>query len=114
MRSATEREADVVLAMLPHFVRSRFGSSLAGAILARIERMFSGETDRSLYGLMNAVTAVAREEREPRTRWRLEELGGGIPALLLPPRPVIDTLTPASSPPLSRKSRPWKRKVSRS
>ena len=30
---------------------------------------------------MNAVTSVARDTRDPETRWRLEELGGGIAIL---------------------------------
>jgi hypothetical protein len=30
---------------------------------------------------MNAVTAVARETSDPETKWRLEEVGGSIPAL---------------------------------
>jgi len=33
---------------------------------------------------MNAVTSVARDTRDPELRWRLEELGGGIPAMLVP------------------------------
>ena len=33
---------------------------------------------------MNAVTATARDTRDPDLRWRLEEFGGGIPALLKP------------------------------
>jgi hypothetical protein len=31
---------------------------------------------------MNAVTSVARDTRDPETRWRLEELGGAIAARL--------------------------------
>ena len=42
-----------------------------------VERYFLGE-DRSRYGLMNAVTAVARDTRDPEIRWGLEEFGGGL------------------------------------
>jgi hypothetical protein len=41
------------------------------------------DPDRSAFGLLNAVTSVARETRDPETRWRLEELAGGMPAWLL-------------------------------
>jgi hypothetical protein len=35
-----------------------------------------------VYALMNAVTAVARDEEDPETKWDLEELGGCVPALV--------------------------------
>ena len=35
---------------------------------------------------MNAVTSLVRDTRDPEVRWRLEELGGGIPALVAPTR----------------------------
>jgi transposase len=34
-----------------------------------------------LFSLMNAVTSLARDERDPELRWRLEELGGAVPSL---------------------------------
>ena len=42
----------------------------------RIERHFNQDGDRSLYGLMNAVTATAREVRSPNDNWTLELVGG--------------------------------------
>jgi hypothetical protein len=82
MRSAMESEADLVLSLLPHLARfsSREHSSLVSQILER----FLGGGDNSRLGLMNAVTSLARDTRDPETRWRLEELGGGIPAAILP------------------------------
>jgi hypothetical protein len=81
MRSAREVAVDAALNLLPLLSHFRGqGPALMGAILAR----FFGEADRSLFGLMNAVTAVARDTRDPATRWRLEELGGGIPARVAP------------------------------
>jgi hypothetical protein len=56
-------------------------------ILPMVLRRFRRDGDRSRYGLFNAVTSVARDTRDPRTRWRLEELGGGVLALL-PKTPV--------------------------
>ena len=52
---------------------------------------FLDQRDRSVFGLMNAVTSIARDEEEPERRWRLEELGGGILAALKPPVPVLDS-----------------------
>lgn len=45
---------------------------------------FFGEADLSRIGLMNAVTSVARDTRNPEMRWGLEKLGGEIPAALVP------------------------------
>jgi hypothetical protein len=54
------------------------------AIAVQIMDQFAREADSSTFGLMNAVTAVARDTPDPDLRWRLEELGGGIPALVRP------------------------------
>jgi hypothetical protein len=82
MRLAAEREANVVLQLMP--MLSRMPQRLVGDLLDRITSRFEGQRDRSVYGLMNAVTSVARDTRDPDIRWRLEELGGGVPA---EPRP---------------------------
>jgi hypothetical protein len=80
MRGAMEHEADRVLTLLPFL--SRLPRRDAVRLLDQILRRFRRDGDRSGYGLLNAVTATARQTRDPETRWRLEELGGGIPALL--------------------------------
>jgi hypothetical protein len=49
-----------------------------------IMRDFLQAHDRSTFGLMNAVTSVARDQEDPEVRWRLEELGGGVPAMNFP------------------------------
>jgi hypothetical protein len=86
MRSATEVEADLVLNLMP--MLSRLPAETRGRLLADITQRFTAERDRSLFGLMNAVTSLARDTRDPETRWRLEEFGGAIPARLLPaPKP---------------------------
>ena len=51
--------------------RRQFGRLDVAEILSRMETM-----DR--FGLMNAVTSLARDTRDPEKRWRLEELGGVI------------------------------------
>jgi hypothetical protein len=81
-RSATEIEADTALTLLPFLARMpvRQQQELMSMILGR----FTSEGDTSRFGLMNAVTSVARDTRDPELRWSLEELGGGIPAAILP------------------------------
>jgi hypothetical protein len=82
LRSATSTEVprDVSdLLMLLSFRRT-ISASLQGEIVQR----FLQAGDRSAFGLMNAVTSVARDQEDPQVRWRLEELGGGVPAMKLP------------------------------
>jgi hypothetical protein len=61
-----------MLARMPEHVRAQ----LLQPILARYN-----QERPSAFALMNAVTSVARDTRDPETRWRLEELGGGIAIL---------------------------------
>jgi len=82
MRDAMSRKVE--LALVVAAMVDRIGDSrLVDHILER----YLGGSDRSGYGLMNAVTAVAREEPKPRRRWHLETVGGGILAFLQPPQP---------------------------
>ena len=67
-----------MLNMLPFL--SRLDQAGMGRILASILEHFSRESDRTRFGLMNAVTSVARDTENPDVRWRLEELGGDIGA----------------------------------
>jgi len=62
-----------VLERVPHEYRDH--------VIAMIGREFENANDGSYYGVMNAVTAVAREISDPETKWRLEEFGGSVPAL---------------------------------
>src|SRR5262249_54329439 len=82
VRSATDVQADMMLALMPHMMRLPPGRR--EWVLATIFDRFRAEGDTSRFGLMNAVTSVARDTRDPELRWRLEELGGGIPAMLVP------------------------------
>jgi hypothetical protein len=89
MNAARDKVADVTLNLLP--VLSRLRPELGTQIFRMIvERFFDGE-DASRYGLMNAVTSVARDTPDPEVRWNLEELGGGIP-VGRPPAPELDDL----------------------
>jgi hypothetical protein len=83
MRSATQQPADTMvmtLAFLSHWP-PQTRKYVVDQVLARQEQ----DGDRSQYGLMNAVTSVARDTPDPEMRWRLEELGGAIGASLLAP-----------------------------
>ena len=79
MRSARERVADIALAF-SGFMSTHRGT-MRPEVFAQILRMYDRAGDSSAYGLMNAVTAVARQRRDAKTKWRLEELGGAIATL---------------------------------
>jgi hypothetical protein len=86
MRSACEVEADAMLNLAP--LVARLPREVASQVLGDVMGRFHAGGDRSLFGMMNAVTSAARDTRDPELRWRLEELGGAIPALRRPvPRP---------------------------
>ena len=78
MRSAADQRVDESLMLLPLLLR--FSRHLAQQVVSQ----FTRGRDPSGFGLMNAITSVARDEPDPETRWRLEELGGGVPALVPP------------------------------
>ena len=80
MRGAAEMEADYVLMLLPALAHMRGETvrRLLPRVLRRFER--APDPDRSAFGVMNAVTSVARDTRDPETRWRLEGLGGALAA----------------------------------
>ncbi len=64
---------------------SRIPQRDASALRTEIMRRFSRDRDHSVFGLANAITSVARDQKDPEARWRLEELGGGVLARI-PPR----------------------------
>lgn len=83
IRSATDVRADLAIHLLPMLTRMQV--TIQAAALQDILKRFFGDTDRTRFGLMNAVTSVARDTADPHTRWNLEELGGAIPTTA-PPR----------------------------
>jgi len=87
IRSSVDREADFALTVLP--LLDRLPEAMRVTMMGMIAgRFFSGE-DRSRYGLMNAVTSVARDTKDPDVKWRLEEMGGRVAAMQpVPRRPV--------------------------
>ena len=80
MRSAAEVRADIALQLLPSI--ANLPQQLAATVLPLIFQRFAADADRSAFGLLNAVTSVARDTRDPAVRWRLEELGATIPIRL--------------------------------
>jgi hypothetical protein len=94
MRSAREAQADVALNLLS--LISRRHSEAGAQILRAVMERFFGEADRSRFALMNAVTSVARDTRDPQLRWRLEEMGGGIAAGLTPAPQTDDSAAEAA------------------
>jgi hypothetical protein len=84
MRSAAQREADVMVQLMP--LLPHMPPGMRASLVRTIVRRFEAERDGSVLGLVNAVTSVARDTSDPETRWRLEELGGGMLARV-PGRP---------------------------
>jgi hypothetical protein len=77
MRSAVHSPIDIVVTMASMF--SRLPETLRGELLDSIFRDLRSNKEHTRFSLMNAVTAVARDTRDPETRWTLEEIGGSIP-----------------------------------
>jgi hypothetical protein len=80
MRSAMDVQADMVIAMMSTLSRGGRGR---GATHARVLERYFEQGELNGYGWMNAVTSIARDTEDPDERWRLEEDGGALPALLI-------------------------------
>jgi hypothetical protein len=98
MRSAADRAADILLQLMP--VLPHMPPGVRASVLRTIVRRFEAEGDRTVLGLVNAVTSVARDTSDPEMRWRLEQLGGRMLARL-PQRskrlaPALDIFESAS------------------
>ena len=80
IRASMNYDADLALMLMP--VLSSLPEDVARQLVSTILGRFESDGDSTAFGLMNAVTSVARETPDPEQRWRLEEAGGGIPARL--------------------------------
>src|SRR5258708_39169129 len=82
--SPENARAGAAIALLPFLARlsSRDGSN--SRAFQTILHRFMGDDDHSRFGLMNAVTSVARDTDDPDLRWQLEALGGGIAVGCIP------------------------------
>lgn len=105
--AAASHEALAVAASgVRQLARASFDRAFLIATVMRQLRGFDKETVREMlrrmildgstgYSLLNAITSVARDTRDPQTRWRLEAAGGGIVAIILAgpgPREGTDAL----------------------
>lgn len=82
MRSAASIQADMAINLMSALMQA--GGFAVQQFVPMIFESFAAQEDRTVFGFMNAVTSVARTVPDPEVRWRLEELGGGIPAQLVP------------------------------
>ena len=87
IRSLRDAEADLAIHLLPMITRMR--GSLAPRFVQQIMERFFDDGNPTRFGLMNAVTSVARDTADPEARWDLEELGGGIPVAASKPMPQM-------------------------
>lgn len=81
MRLAASTDGQMAIQLL---VQSKYfadGAARVASHLKIIGRYRAGD-DRSAFGVMNAVTSLARDSRDPELRWSLEQLGGSVPALV--------------------------------
>lgn len=75
MRISREtRAADLLINLMPLISRLSSRSNL----WSRFVVQFFEEGDQSRFGLANAITATARDVRDPELKWNLEELGGSV------------------------------------
>ena len=77
MRSASRVRADLAVDLTPLLSRMPVGDEGA-RLFGDIMERFLKDADSSRYGLLNAVTSVARDTKDPETRWGLEGFGGAI------------------------------------
>lgn len=71
--------AESMISMLP--ILDRVSGDQREFIIDMLGREMEHAYDGTYYGVMNAITAVARETPDPETKWQLEVFGGSIPAL---------------------------------
>ena len=87
MRRAAGDRINMFLAIAP--MLAHLPGRVRDAMMGELLRVAPRDREGTRYELMNHVTAVARETRDPQTKWRLEELGGAIAAGVTPrPKPL--------------------------
>jgi hypothetical protein len=78
IRSSLQSPVDFALTLTPKL--SGVPVELAVELLTSVADRYSKSRDKSRFGLMNVVTAVARDTSDPEVRWYLEKIGGAISA----------------------------------
>lgn len=102
MQRARSVEANRWLEMMSFL--TQFPETTQNRLMGQIMEHFGVERDTTRFGLMNAITATARDTDDPELRWQLEEFGGGVPAL---PGPSPTRAGAAALSPPLLKSRNW-------
>ena len=91
MRAMTDIEAATAIPLLMHMIYAR---GLAPRIVATILKRHASTADASAFGLVNAVTSVARDTQDARLQWELECVGG---ELIANAASLVDAARPGSS-----------------
>ncbi len=76
MKQARGLFPDPRTSLMPHL--SKLPADQASEIVEQTHRRFAEDADESRYGLINAVTSLARDTRNPELRWALETIGGAL------------------------------------
>ena len=76
MKRARNLFFDPLQTLMPYL--SQLPADQASEVLEETHRRFAEGADESRYGLINAVTSLARDTRNPELRWSLETIGGGL------------------------------------
>ena len=100
MRQARNMEADHAIQMMAIMARLPQATQERMALAQQFMERFRAEGDNSRFGLMNAITATARDTDDPELRWQLEEFGGGVP-VAPNPKPVRTGTSALSHPTLA-------------
>jgi hypothetical protein len=82
MQRAIRHPASVLINVLP-WLGGMPRSNIAAFVGSVMER-FVRQGDESAFGLINAVTSIARDTKDPERKWRIEEFGGTMLALISP------------------------------
>ena len=81
MRVMTNEAGSRALSLVRRLARMRSVDAIQH--LPMILRRYAASEDQSAFGVMNAVTSVARDTADPAIRWSLETMGGSMPAYLV-------------------------------
>jgi len=76
MRDTVHHELDTVLNLMP-LLSSVAGQSVKHLLADILNNLFE-QKEQTQFSLANAITAAARDTKDPQTRWNLEELGGAV------------------------------------
>ena len=73
MRAMTDMHGSVAISRLMHLSHAR---GVPDDVLLSVLQRHASSEDASAFGVVNAVTSVARDTQDPAMRWELESIGG--------------------------------------